>query len=72
MSIPDKMTDYDTSTLDEGTQPTSSNLLKARNQLAAILATYPREAGELGPDEHTLPLLLPLLCKLAVTFAVTV
>jgi hypothetical protein len=40
MSTNDKTPDYDLSTLDKVTQPTIGNLLKAQNQIAAILSDY--------------------------------
>ena len=37
------ITDYDLSTLDKVTHPTIGNLLRAQNQIAAILTDYPCE-----------------------------
>jgi hypothetical protein len=43
---------YDMSTLDKVTQPTIGNLLKAQNQIAAILSDYPCAAPESGLYGH--------------------
>jgi hypothetical protein len=45
-------TDYDLSTLDKVTNPTIGNLLRAQNQIAAILTDYPCEAPESGDYAH--------------------
>jgi hypothetical protein len=52
MSTKDKTPDYDLSTLDKVTQPTIGNLLKAQNQIAAILSDYACEAPESGAYAH--------------------
>jgi hypothetical protein len=52
MSTKDTTIDYDLSTLDKVTQPTIGNLLKAQNQIAAILSDYPCEAPESGAYAH--------------------
>ncbi len=44
--------DYDLSTLDKVTHPTIGNLLRAQNQIAAILTDYPCEAPESGDYAH--------------------
>jgi hypothetical protein len=45
-------TDYDLSTLDKVTHPTIGNLLRAQNQIAAILTDYPCEATASGAYAH--------------------
>jgi hypothetical protein len=52
MSTNDKTPDYDLSTLDKVTQPTIGNLLKAQNQIAAILSDYACEAPASGAYAH--------------------
>jgi hypothetical protein len=52
MSTKDKTPEYDLSTLDKVNQPTIGNLLKAQNQIAAILSDYPCEAPESGAYAH--------------------
>ncbi len=45
-------TDYNLSTLDKVTQPTIGDLLKAQNQIAAILSDYPCNAIASGSYGH--------------------
>ena len=45
-------TDYDLSTLDGVNNPTIRNILRAQNQIAAILTNYPCEAPESGAYGH--------------------
>jgi hypothetical protein len=52
MSTTDKTPDYDLSTLDKVTQPTIGNLLKAQNQIAAILSDYACAAPASGAYAH--------------------
>ena len=52
MSNNDKTPEYDLSTLDKVNQPTIGNLLKAQNQIAAILSDYPCEATTSGAYGH--------------------
>ena len=43
---------YDMASLDKVTQPTIGNLLKAQNQIAAILSDYPCNATTSGSYGH--------------------
>jgi hypothetical protein len=52
MSTKDTTPDYDLSTLDKLTQPTTGSLMIAQNQIAAILSDYPCEAPELSAYAH--------------------
>ena len=52
MPTSDASYEYDMSSLDKVTQPTIGNLLKAQNQIAAILSDYPCNAVASGSYGH--------------------